>query len=98
MRSTSPIAFFKKSSWALALGSLLFVVSAAHAAVDTWTGGGANNNWSTGAIWSADRHAGTQRHLANFDNVVGIHQKLCNVDISTSIPGIKRRERFHGHH
>jgi hypothetical protein len=46
-----PASLFPSASWALGIASVLLTPLVGHAAPDTWDGGGANDNVSTGANW-----------------------------------------------
>ena len=67
---TLPVGYLDraKKSLSLLLGLMLWVaVAPAHAAIVTWDGGGADNNWNTCANWSPADTCPTNADIATFN-------------------------------
>ena len=74
------------------LGFLTFVPAGAQAAIVTWDGGGADNNWNTVANWVGDVAPGTA-DVATFDATsvknatVNAHISVAGIDIVSTYTG-----------
>jgi hypothetical protein len=76
----------------IAVAAAVLLCAAAPAATVTWSGGGADENWSTGANWGGGRAPGMS-DVATFG---GGSSKNCTIDVAVVVDGIDINKGYSG--